>query len=144
MKVKLTEIKSTAKQKSTRFFMDYKRRYYMKLLSGEMVKLGTINKTLRIEIKSRNWHLSSNGYVQTGVAIGKAVYNVKLHHVIIGKPTVENPSTDHINRDKLDNRTENLRHCTVAQNCNNKTRKAIKEEKIVSEYPMVKTSYISR
>lgn len=38
-----------------------------------------------------------------------------LHHFIAGKPP-KGMVTDHINRNRLDNRRENLRHCTHAQN----------------------------
>lgn len=45
----------------------------------------------------------------------KWMSNEKIHHAIIWKPP-QWLVTDHINRDKLDNRKENLRHCTISDN----------------------------
>ncbi len=57
------------------------------------------------------WSLSGDGYPMTWIS-GKYV---KLHHLVIGKPE-KGKVTDHINRDKLDNRKGNLR--SVAQKVN--------------------------
>lgn len=51
-----------------------------------------------------NWSLDGRGY-PNAYENGKGV---KLHHLVIGKP-VSPLVTDHINRNKLDNRRENLR-----------------------------------
>lgn len=60
------------------------------------------------------WHITTQGYVKA-VIDGKGV---PLHHVIIGKPPT-GLVTDHINRNKLDNRAANLRHITQSQNVRN-------------------------
>jgi hypothetical protein len=56
------------------------------------------------------WHFGSHGYVVTTVN-----YRKVLMHRLINK-TPENFETDHINRDKLDNRRSNLRTVTQSQN----------------------------
>lgn len=43
--------------------------------------------------------------------------NVAMHRIIMG---VDGPLIDHINRNGLDNRRCNLRHCTASQNCANR------------------------
>lgn len=60
------------------------------------------------------WHITTQGYVKAMIG-GKSI---PLHHVIIGKPA-NGLVTDHINRNKLDNRVSNLRHITQSQNVRN-------------------------
>jgi hypothetical protein len=55
------------------------------------------------------WNFNAQGY---------AVRGVRMHRIINSTP--ENMIVDHINGDKLDNRKENLRNCTNAQNACNK------------------------
>ena len=62
-------------------------------------------------IKQYKWHLRTDGYVSTG-------NNVYLHRFLMNPP--DNMEIDHINRNKLDNRRENLRICTQQQNLQNK------------------------
>lgn len=59
-------------------------------------------------------HIDSHGYAQ--IKIKKTKYLV--HHLVIGRPPT-GMVTDHINRNKLDNRKENLRHCSQQENCIN-------------------------
>jgi len=59
-----------------------------------------------------HWNISSFGYARNGK-------HQKLHHLIVGKPPLP-LVTDHINRNKLDNRKCNLRFVTVAINNKNK------------------------
>lgn len=63
-------------------------------------------------LKSHKWYLNNNGYVYNN-KIGK------LHRYIM------NPSddlvVDHINRNPLDNRRDNLRICTQHDNCLNRS-----------------------
>ncbi len=61
------------------------------------------------------WHLHSAGYAQTHESSSKRHY---MHHLIIGKPK-QNQHVDHINRNKLDNRSENLHHVTPSANAIN-------------------------
>lgn len=61
-------------------------------------------------VKQYKWHKANTGYVLTFVK-RKALL---LHKLIAGN--VEFEAVDHINGDKLDNRNENLRACTLSQN----------------------------
>jgi hypothetical protein len=62
------------------------------------------------------WHLGSTGYALHSVS---AVQKVAMHTLIMGSTGV-----DHINRNKLDNRRNNLRIATRTQNEANKPGRA--------------------
>jgi Holliday junction resolvase len=64
--------------------------------------------------KPYKWVFRNDGYVSTKIN-GKGV---KLHRFIAETP--KGKHTDHINRDKLDNRKLNLRVCTQSENNKNK------------------------
>lgn len=63
----------------------------------------------------RFW-LSGPGYVTTRID-GRSEY---LHRLILGLTLGDGHYTDHINRDKLDNRRANLRVVTQKENCANR------------------------
>lgn len=68
------------------------------------------------------WHLDKDGYVTHAYSRSdRDLYkkkNVKLHCLIL--PCPEGLMRDHINRNRLDNRRENLRICSNLQNSRNK------------------------
>ena len=66
------------------------------------------------------WYKDTQGYAVRGISRNNRVQRVFLHHTVIGQPL--QGETDHINRDKLDNRRTNLRHCTKSFNQKTKTR----------------------
>src|SRR5688572_18227912 len=69
-------------------------------------------------LNAKRWCLSNSGYAVRGVKYEKGVRLIFMHHEVIGRP--EPPlCTDHINRDRLDNRKSNLRHVTYAENAAN-------------------------
>lgn len=67
-----------------------------------------------------SWHLSSTGYaVRRGLLEGKRK-TIRMHRMLINTP--DELVTDHINRNRLDNRKVNLRAVTQKQNTNNRER----------------------
>lgn len=62
------------------------------------------------------WRLDKQGYVMRK-AKGKRIY---LHHVVLPGRRYPEFVRDHINRDKLDNRSANLRWLTLQQSAQNK------------------------
>lgn len=64
------------------------------------------------KISKHTWHLNQNGYAES---MNYRKEHIKAHHEIIGKPP-KGLVTDHINRNRLDNRKCNLRHVTHREN----------------------------
>lgn len=60
------------------------------------------------------WCLSNTGYAVRNIGENGVNKQILMHRVIIDTPI--GMETDHINRDKLDNRHSNLRICTSAEN----------------------------
>ena len=66
------------------------------------------------------WHLSDMGYaVRRGLINGKK-RTIRMHRVVNVTPA--GLFTDHINRNRLDNRKSNLRSCTQYENMQNRER----------------------
>jgi hypothetical protein len=84
------------------------------------------------------WYLSKDGYPATyGTVDNTERYGVgwKIYRML--EPVIpKGMVVDHINRDRLDNRRENLRICTIAENGYNKTK--VNSEKSGSTYKGVK------
>jgi len=62
-------------------------------------------------VDKQKWSLSKRGYPATG-------RGATLHHAIMGKPE-KGMCVDHINRDRLDCRKENLRFVSYSENAQN-------------------------
>lgn len=65
------------------------------------------------------WKLLHNGYVGRQIYVGggrknKKVRIIRMHHLIM--PKINGLDIDHINGNRADNRRENLRYCTRAEN----------------------------
>lgn len=58
-------------------------------------------------IAGRRWSIAS-GYAASG--------KISMHRFVLGLGTIKGGDVDHINGNKLDNRKENLRHCSRAEN----------------------------
>lgn len=68
-----------------------------------------------LKVASHRWHLTGRkipGHVARHGADGRRVY---LHHEVMGSREL----LDHVNRNRLDNRKDNLRPATTAQNAQN-------------------------
>ena len=68
------------------------------------------------KIIRHNWYIDSNGYPMTYTGRSKT-----LHKNLLGKQ-IKGYVIDHINRNKLDNRFENLRVITARENSYNRTK----------------------
>lgn len=86
----------------------------IKLSRGQQVKVDADDFEYLNQWK---WHLSSGGYAVRSIDGGNR--KVLMHRVVAGTP--EDMHTDHINRDKKDNRKSNLRVCTHAENMRNRS-----------------------
>jgi len=72
-------------------------------------------------VESYSWWINPQGYACTKVRYAPGRKNRKtvgMHRLILGDPPT--PAIDHINRNKLDNRKDNLRPCTDSQNNRNR------------------------
>lgn len=67
------------------------------------------------------WHQNSNGYIANCTRINGKTVVTKLHHFILNNERSRKNPVDHINRNQLDNRRENLRICTASDNAYNRT-----------------------
>lgn len=80
------------------------------------------------------WHKNYDGYAvrrESKRVEGKRKC-IFMHRVIVGTPIGK--VTDHINHNRLDNQGNNLRICTVSQNCMHKTKSARKGSRYKGVY----------
>jgi hypothetical protein len=68
--------------------------------------------------KDYSWHVTMEGYAAAPFRQADGKYKIKKLHILVNE-TPPDKVTDHINGDSLDNRRENLRTATRAQNCHN-------------------------
>lgn len=67
-------------------------------------------------ISWRTWRLAAVGYAVVGSAAGIHMY---MHRELMGLDPGDKRQVDHINRNKLDNRRENLRILAIGENSQN-------------------------
>ncbi len=74
-------------------------------------------------LNSRKWHFDNTGYASTTLHLGRVNGKKKIQKVLMHRVIAQTPSglvTDHINGDRLDNRSVNLRICTQGENTRNR------------------------
>ena len=69
-----------------------------------------------------NWYLSHHGYAARCERRNGRKHTILLHREILDAPS--GIGVDHVSRDRLDNRRENLRLCSVSQNAMNKAKES--------------------
>ena len=79
-------------------------------------KVAIVDERRYLALIHLNWHITNSGYA----ARWENGNLILMHRDIHGTP--ESMNTDHINRNKLDNRDANLRSCTQAENMRNVSR----------------------
>ncbi|NFO57694.1 hypothetical protein FDB39_12505 [Clostridium botulinum] len=114
------EYKKTLKGRSTKVRNLNKYVYYGKFVAI----IATNGKTILIDkedlekVKPYTWRINKNGYAVTEYREDtNKTKRMQMHRLINNTP--RKMITDHINRNKLDNRKSNLRTCTHSQNAMN-------------------------
>ena len=69
-------------------------------------------------LSKHKWCLNNKGYAVRGSGRATGHKTIFMHRVLCATP--QGMATDHINGNKLDNRRENLRACTNAENLANR------------------------
>lgn len=84
---------------------------------GREVGIAFVDKKDKDLVSKYKWHLHHSGYVQTNVKQQGEYKRVRLHKLLLPEVRI----TDHINRNKLDNRRRNLRPITASGNIINRS-----------------------
>lgn len=79
------------------------------------------------------WHIDKNKYVITKNKSGRVL---KLHRLLMGVTDVGGVEVDHINRDTLDNRLDNLRLADRSLNCFNRDVTSKNKSGVIGVYKM--------
>ena len=85
---------------------------------NEIIAESTVDETNYEMLMLHKWHLK-DGYAETILCNNVKHKNIKMHHLVIGKPP-KGLVTDHIDRNPLNNQKSNLRFVTQRINLLNK------------------------
>jgi len=114
-------------------------KYYIMHIYGDSyskISINDINKVLNFSNIRPTWGIS-NDYIKTNMKIGDQHKVIYLHQYIMDVHFEDNSSmkktVDHINRDKLDNRRENLRFANMSEQNSNRDKQ--KRQKNACELP---------
>lgn len=89
-------------------------------------RFALVDRGSRPEIMTRLWNYQVRGYAaRLAYTKGSPVRIVYLHRAIAGD--IKGVIYDHVNRDKLDNRLENIRRATQSQNAGNISKRRSKQ-----------------
>jgi hypothetical protein len=70
-------------------------------------------------VSQHTWRLGEKGYAVAKICVDGKRLNVRMHRLIMGLRNGDPRHIDHRNRVRLDNRRNNLRICTIAENNRN-------------------------
>jgi hypothetical protein len=84
----------------------------IKTKKGQEIKVSEVDYE---KVSKQAWHVQ-NGYVRGCI---NRTSKITMHKLLMGEPP-QGMEIDHINRDKLDNRRENLRFVTKSENAHNR------------------------
>lgn len=88
--------------------------------AGEVTAWATVSAEDYERVASLRWFKATRGYAGHGERIkGGGTRLTLMHRFVLGLDYGDKRQADHVNRDKLDNRRENLRIVTQAQNNQN-------------------------
>ncbi|AIA65113.1 HNH homing endonuclease [Enterococcus phage IME-EFm1] len=90
----------------------------------QVSNLGNFRKTNKCNATKLGYSIGKNGYKKVSLSNDKTRLTKYLHRLVAETfiPNPENkPTVDHVNRDRLDNRVENLRWATYSEQRSNQT-----------------------
>lgn len=90
----------------------------MKYVELSRNKKAIVDDELFDKVNSYKWYCSSRGYAQRTIHVNGKRKEILLHRFLLNAR--KGQEIDHINRDPLDNRLQNLRFCTRSENNLNK------------------------
>lgn len=128
LKITMQHIKLAIEQKR-----DYMRKpqNWLNVASDESITtIESKSKTYHVKISPEDfekvgkyrWYITQNGYAITSIKYKRT----RMHHLIMGKPP-KGKQTDHIDRNRLNNKRSNLRFVSSLQNGQNSTGVGIRQ-----------------